>query len=117
MLVTTPVCARCAEELDGLDQPRARQVRAAAHVHEPILAVERYSSIGDVRQQLQLVLLAHFLIGTDGLLARDLYTLDRLVAFGQFSHPGLDLLEVLGRKRPAEIDVIVEAIVDRRPDR
>src|SRR3989442_2293707 len=101
MLVTTPVCARCAEELDGFDQPGTRQVRAAAHVHEPILAVERYSSIGDVRQQFQLVLFAYFLISTESLVARDLYTLDRLVPVGHFSHPGPGLAAVLRRKRPA----------------
>ena len=82
MFVAAPVRARRAEELDGFDQPGARQVRTAAHVHEAVLAVEGHPRVGDTLQQFELVLLAHFLIRTDGLVARDLNALNRLVPRG-----------------------------------
>ena len=52
-----------------------------------------------------------------GLVARDLLA-HPLAAFGQLAVDlGLDPLEILLADRLGEVEVVVEAVLDRRPDR
>ena len=41
---------------------------------------------------------------------------EALVVLDDLAHPGLDRLEVLGRERGLDVEVVVEAVLDRRPD-
>ena len=46
----------------------------------------------------------------------DLPADDRVVLPNDSAHPLLDRPEVVGRERPREVHVVVETVVDRRPD-
>ena len=52
----------------------------------------------------------------DGLGLRHLLADDDVVLGDDPPHLGLDLLEVLGRERPARVEVVVEAVLDRGAD-
>ena len=52
----------------------------------------------------------------DGLGLRHLLADDGVVLGDDPLHLGLDLLEVLGRERPARVEVVVEAVLDGRAD-
>ena len=70
-----------------------------------------------LRDDLGLVGLAHRAEMGDRLVARQDATRDLLVAPGQLGHLRLDRREVLGREGPLVGEVVVEAVLDHRPDR
>ncbi len=117
VLVAAPVRAGRTEELHGLDPPGGRQMRSPAHILEPVLAVDAHRVVGDPLQQLQLVTVARGGEEARGLGPGQLDALDRLVPLGQVPHAGLDPVEVFGRERPPDVEVVVEPVLDRRPDR
>src|SRR5581483_8691449 len=111
--VAAPVRAGEPGELQGLDRLRVLQVRTAAEIREFPLRVQGNVPLGGVDQLdlVRLVLgrepLARLVAGN--LLARPLATLGELaVDFG------LDPLQVLLADRLREVEVVVEAILDRR---
>ena len=109
-LVAAPVGAGHRRELEGLDQPGAGQVRAAAEVHPVSLAVERHGLVGNPGEDLDLVVLSHAAEQLDGLGLRQLLAHDGQVLPRQLAHPFLDLLDLLGRKRLVALEVVVEAV-------
>ncbi len=116
LLVAAPVRARERRQLHGLDRRRVLEMRALAEVGELALAVERDVAFGRVHE-LDLVRLALGLeprlrVVAGDLLARPLAALGDLAA-----HLLLEALEVGVGDRLGELEVVVEAVGDRRPDR
>ena len=114
--VAAPVGAGERGELERLDRRRVLEVRAAAEVGEVALRIERDRALGGV-DELDLVRLALGLEPRAGLVGRDLLALPR-ASLGELAvHLGLDRLEVGVVDRRREVEVVVEAVLDRRPDR
>ncbi len=116
LLVAAPVRAREAGQLQRLDRLGALQVRAAAEVGEVALRVQRDRLLG-VGDELDLVRLVLLLEAPARLVAGDLLALPR-AALGELAADLLlDAAEVLLGDRLRELEVVVEAVLDRRPDR
>ena len=116
LLVAAPVGAGERGELERLDRRRGLQVRAAAEVGEVALGVERDRALGGV-DELDLVLLALGREPRPRLVGRDLLALPGAPLGELALHLGLDRLEVGVVDRRREVEVVVEAVLDRRPDR
>ena len=116
--VAPPVGAGQLGQLEGADPAGRGPMRAAAQVEPVALVVERDRlAFRNVIEQVQLVALAQRLEApAGGRPAHDL-ALERLVGGDDLRHPRLDPLEVLGRERLVAGEVVVEAVLDRRPDR
>ena len=116
--VAAPVGARDPGELERLEEARVRHVRAAAHVHVFLMVVQAH--LGDlgphVLDQAQLVVLAAGPERLDDLRARRHLFDDVVFGVDQLGHARLDRGHVLGRERPLGVDVVVEAVLDHRPD-
>ena len=115
VLVTAPVGAGEAGELDRLDRLRVLEVRAAAEVGEVALRVERDVSFSRV-DELDLVVLA--LLGEELLrvVRGDLLPLPGAAFLQLALDLRLDLLERVLADRLRELEVVVEAVFDRRAD-
>ena len=116
LLVPAPVRAREARQLDRLDRRCVLQVRPAAEIGERALRVERDVALG-VAGELDLVRLALRLEARDRLLARDLLARPLATLRDLAADLLLDRLEVGLRDRLGELEVVVEAVGDRRADR
>ena len=121
--VAAPVGAGGGHQLERLDAAGAGAVRPAAEVGEGAVAVERDGLDAlvahEVPDQLDLVVLALALEALDRVLHRHVAALERLVGLDVLAHLRLDALEVGVRDlHPVgEVEVVVEAVVDRRADR
>ena len=114
--VAAPVCAGQRRELDGLDRIGALQVRTAAEVDEISLLVQRNRAFGIV-DELDLVGLAVCLEAHAGRIPIDRRALPGAALLDLAVDLILEALEVLVRDRLGEVEVVVEAVVDRRADR
>ena len=116
VLVAAPVRAGEARQLDRLDRLRVLEVRAAAEVGEVALRVERDVALRRV-DELDLVVLA--LLGEEllRLVGGDLLALPGAALLQLALDLRLDLLERVLADRLRELEVVVEAVLDRRPDR
>ena len=114
--VAAPVGARHAHELEGLALAGAAHVGAAAEVDEAVLLVEADLGDAEVLDELNLVLLVALLEVGDGLLRRNVPGLELEVALHDALHARLDVDEVVGRQRAGQVEVVVEAVGDRRAD-
>ncbi len=114
-LVAAPVRARGMQQLEMLDLAGAGNVRAAAQVHERAVGVHRndlvFFQIIDSLELERIILEALFGVGARYLLAHE-----RVIGFHHLGHFLFDRLDVLGRKRPPDIEVVVEPVLDRRPE-
>src|SRR4030095_4437333 len=115
LLVTAPVGAGETGQLDRLDRRRVLEVRATAEIGEVTLGVEGDRSLGRI-DELDLVVLALRLEAPPCLVATDLLALPRASFRELPAHLLLDALERLLADRLGELEVIVEAVLDRRPD-
>ena len=114
--VAAPVRAGEPGELQRLDRLRVLEVRAATEVGEVTLRVQRDVALGGV-DELDLVRLAlggeaRLRLVAGDLLARPLAALLQLALDLR-----LDLLEVVLVDRLRKLEVVVEAVLDRRADR
>ena len=116
LLVAAPVRAGEAGELDSLDRRRVLEMRPATEVGEVPLRVERDLALRLARE-LDLVWLLFALEACDRLLARELLARPRTALRDLPAHLLLDRFEVGLRDRLRELEVVVEAVGDRRPDR
>ena len=113
-----PVRAGRRQQLEGLDRLRGLQVRAAAQVLEPVLRVEADLAVRQVAGQLQLVRLRLRLeAGQDLGLVHAVGAHERVLLGEDPAHLLLDPLQVVRRDRLGELEVVVEAVGDRRADR
>jgi len=117
LLVAAEIRAGDGRQLEGLDRAGARHVGPAAQVGEVAAVVQADRlALGDVRQALQLVLLAAlghhvpdfraglFLAHEGGVFGDDL------------GHFGLDRGEILGRQAVLQVEIVVETVVRVRAD-
>ena len=114
-------------ELERADVAGAHHVRPGAEVNEvAVLEVGDRLALGDVLEQVELELAgvagplgeaaeASALRVGDGLLARDGEFLEDVVGLNLLLHLLLELGEVLGGDAVGAFEVVVEAILDRRP--
>jgi hypothetical protein len=120
--VPAPVSARDRQQLERLHALGRRRVRAAAEVGEAVVGVERDrrdALVADqVLDQLDLVVLALAHEAVDRVAGGNVLAHERLVGLDVLAHLGLDRLEVGIGDRDAgrELEVVVEALADRRPD-
>ena len=117
LLVPAPVGAGDREQLEGLDLAGRGDVRPAAEVGEPALAVDRDGRVVDRLDELGLVELALVAEGAQGLVAGHLAAHERGVGLDDLGHALLDALEILGREGLLDVEVVVEALLDRGADR
>ncbi len=117
LLVAPPVGGGRAEQLEGTDLPGGLQMRAPAEVVEGAVSVEADHLAGrQLADDLGLVVLTGHLLPGDGLVTADLAALERQVRGHLLAHLRLDRLEVGGGQGTGQIEVVVEAILDRWPD-
>ena len=125
LLVAAPVRPGGAEQLERPDLAGARDVRAAAQVDERTLPVERgrrHRRAVALRRGQQVVddLDLERLVVLDleraRLGRRQLAQLERVVGGDALAHPRLDRGQVVGRQRAGQLEVVVEAVIDDRPD-
>ncbi len=124
-LVAAPVGARDREQLERPDLPGGLDVGPAAQVVERPVLVERRDGRGlagglglglEVVEDLDLEVLSLALDDRPRLVERQLLPDERVVRLHALPHARLDPLEVVGRGRPRQLEVVVEAVVDRGPD-
>src|SRR5882672_6478511 len=114
--VAAPVRAGEARQLHRFDRLRVLEMRPAAQVGEVALGIERDVALRGV-DELDLVRLALLLEARLRLVAGDLLARP-LAPFLQLAGElRLDLLEIVLPDRLGEVEVVVEAVLDRRPDR
>ena len=113
LLVATPVRPREPSELQGADRGGVLQVRATAKIGEGALGVERDRTVG-LPGELDLVRLVLTLEPGNGLLAGDFLALPRAPLGELAPHLLLDRGEIVFRDRLRELEVVVEAVGDRR---
>ena len=116
LLVAAPVRAGEAGQLERLDRLRVLQVRAAAEIGEVALRVEGDRAFGGV-DQLDLVGLVLLVEVALGLLGADLLAVPGAALGELLADLLLDLLERVLADRLRELEVVVEAVLDRRADR
>ena len=114
--VAAPVGTGEREKLQRLDRSRILQVRAAAEVDEVTLAVEGDRPVRGV-DELDLVGLSFRFEDPAGLVAIDLRALPGSTLGDLFADLVLEPPEILLVDRLGELEVVVEAVLDRRPDR
>ena len=119
LAVAAPIRAAALRQLDGvaLDAAGRVEVRAGAEIGKLALRVERdvrvKRKIVDELDLVGLVLLFHIL---DGFLARQLKALELQLFLADLAHLRLELFHDLRRKGKRRVEVIIEAVVDRRAD-
>ena len=116
LLVSTPVRAGEARELHRLDRRRVLEVWAAAEVREVALRVQRDLPLG-VFGKLDLVGLRLLLEARDRIPAQDILPRPRASLGELAADLVLDRLQVALPDRLRELEVVVEAVGDRRADR
>src|SRR5438309_1850484 len=116
VLVAAPVGAREAGELDRLDRLRVLQVRAAAEIGEVALRVEGDRTFG-CADELDLVRLTLSLEALPCLVRGDLLSGPLATLLELTPDLFLDPGQVLLADRLGELEVVVEAVLDRGADR
>ncbi|GBD46174.1 hypothetical protein HRbin41_00996 [bacterium HR41] len=121
--VAAPVGTGDGGQLERTDAPRRRPVRSAAEVEERAVAIERHRFdplvAHQIVDQLDLVRLPFALEQCPGFRGWQLDALELLIGLDVRAHPLLDRRQILDRHRDTgrKLEVVVEAVVDRRPDR
>jgi hypothetical protein len=115
--IAAPVGAGELGQLEGPQKADVGYVWPATHVDVVFMDIQRNVLIRrDRLENLDLVGLAPLLEHPDRFITRNGFT-DHIVTVGRkLEHARLDALQVLGRKRPHVIDVVVEPILHHRPD-
>ena len=113
-------------ELERADVSGAHDVRPGAEIDEIAVAIERdffvlrnvlddieleLARLGSFAQRREPALLAK----CERFVARNFDPLEGMVRFDLLFHLRLDLLEILGRNAVRKIDVVIKAVLDRRP--
>ena len=115
-LVSSPVGPCETGQPQRLDGRRVLEVRAAAEIGEVALRVQRDGRLGLARE-LDLVGLGLRAEALERVLAWDLLATPGAPLLYLAPHLGFDRGEILLRDRLRELEVVVEAVGDRRPDR
>ncbi len=116
LLVAAPVGAGHRRQFDGLDVARVGDVRTAAEVREGAVGVERDGAVLEVRDQLDLVLVALLGEGRERLGFRNLAAHEFFFVAGELLHLLFDGRQIGLRDRRRRVDVVVEAVLDGGAD-
>ena len=116
LLVAAPVGSGYGGELQGLDIARIGNVRSAAEVRERTVRIEGDGAVLEVRDELDLVLVALLGEGLQGLGLGYFATHERLLVAGELLHLLFDARKVGFGDRRRRIDVVVEAVFDGGAD-
>ena len=115
--VPAPVGAGGAGQLEGLEVPGGRHMRAAAEVLPIALAVQRDGLVsGNAGDDFGLVVFADGLEELHGLIAGNGLAQHRQIGLRQLLHALLDVLEVFRSETALVGKIVVEAVLDHRPD-
>jgi len=116
-VIATPVGARHLHQLEVLELAGAGHVRATAQVFEVALAVKADVFVaGNAGDDLCLVVLTHALEVAHRFVTRQHTAHHLLVLVGEFGHALFDGGQVFGREGALVREVVVEAVLDHRPD-
>ncbi len=114
--VAAPIRTGHGLELDRTDRAGGVGVAAAAQVGEVADRVERDRlAVGDRARQLDLVRVVAERF--DRFFARHAPAGHRVVRADDLAHPRLQLRQIVRRERFGAIEIVVEPVLDRRPDR
>ena len=115
VLVALPIRAGDRKQLECLDLGCVRDVWAAAEIDEMrtqrVFAEDVAGALGDefaLHPGVAVLLKTLFLFGVDALVGE--------MALLNLPHPGFDLFEILGRERGGAVEIVIEAVLDRRAD-
>ena len=114
-LVAAPVRPGAVQQLEVLEPSGRRDVRAAAEVLKRAVGVDGdHFVVAELADPLEL----ERVVGEAavGLRAVHDLALEGVVALRHLGHLLLDRLEVLRRERPGHVEVVVEAVLDRRAE-
>ncbi len=115
VLVAAPVSARDMGQFECTELARALGVPSSAEILELTVAEVADGWVFDVVDQFELVRLT----GEDAarLVLRDLLSDDGKISLDRDTHPLLQRLKVVRCEWPWQVEVVVEAVFDRRSDR
>ncbi len=114
--ITTPVGARHPGQLAGAEQSHMGQMRPPAEINEFADLIEGDRFFAQIADEFDLVGLPIGLEEPDRLVGVDGGPHKRGVAGDDLLHPRLDPLEIVRRKGVVEIEIIIEAVGNGRPD-
>ena len=117
-LIPSPVGAGDAEELEGPDHARRRDMGPPAQVDVAVLGIkaDRLHLGGEIVDQFDLVVFPLLLKELHRLFTAHLAALEGDVRRRNLPHPLLDLFEVLRREGLRIFKIVIEAVFDRGPD-
>ena len=115
LLVSQPVGAGDVEQLERLDFPGRRNVRAAAEIGELAGLVNRnlFIGLGELLDEMALHEVAFALELCQPLIARQKFARVGKVLLHQFLHLLFDLLQIFGRERSRAIEVVEKSGLGR----
>ena len=116
LFVTPPVGAGRGGEFEGLDHARSRQMRPPAEVFKTRVMVKRYPVILDALKELDFVGVILGTIVVNGFLAVSDLTGKGGVFFDNLGHALFNTRQVVGGKRPGNVEIVIPAFLDWRPD-
>ena len=112
-LVAAPVRTGGVQQLEMLELPRIRHVRATAEVHERAIAIHTDDLVvAKLGESLEL----ERIVGENALRfgACHLLALEGKLLGDDLAHLLLEGLEVVGSERLLDLEIVIEAVVDRR---
>ncbi len=117
LLVAQPVGARNVQQLECLDLPGRRNVRAAAEIQKLAGLVDGnlFIGLGELLDEVALHEVAFALELRESFTARQKFARVGNVLLHQFLHLLLDLLQVFRRERSGTIEIVEKTSVGRRP--
>ncbi len=117
LLIAQPVSAGNVQQLECLDLPGRRDVRAAAEIQKLARLVDRnlFIGLGELLDEVALHEVAFTLELRQPFVARQKFARVRNVLLHQLLHLLFDLLQVLRRERSGTIEIVEESSVGRRP--
>ena len=117
ILIPAPISPGNRSQLERLDKRGIRDMRPAAQIGERAVGIKGNRTIGQIVNQIQLVLVPLFGKVLDSLGFADILADKSLLLGSQLHHPFLDFREIVRRNLiVAEIDIVIETGVDMRPD-
>ena len=117
LLAAAPVCAGDALQLERLDLARGHDVRPRAEIRElPLRIGGDRLVLGQIFDQLHLVILALCTEIFDRLIARNLTALELQILLDDLLHFLFDVAQVGIRQLALKVKIIVEAVLDGRAD-
>src|SRR5437867_59600 len=127
-LVATPVRAGDREQLERADLPRSFDVRSFAEIDEAVVLVGAHPppvgrvgvvfriGAAELLDLLDLVVLLALAEELEGIGHAHIAVLEGRVSLHHLAHLLFDLPEVVGRECPREVEVVVEAVLNGRPE-